>query len=421
MSWLDRINNIKLKVVTGDGSEFTPLYKNASRNRDMNASVFNFNEIEGSLVRRGKASSMVYPFEFHFTGDDHIEESERFNKASLDTRPWTMTHTVYGDILVQPAKLNFDDSKQNDTIVTGELFETIRDSFPDSSIDVKSAVLKAVEISIDNMVENFGTIEAVTPALVSKAAITTNQITQKYKLAAITDIDLQTVQNKSNEALAALNNITQDPLTYMRKLAELARTPAKFYARVQDRIVTLDEAYQDYKLAIGAESTVQNKLLFESVTGVLISAIAETSVVETQEIADDQFIEDNTIVDYSTRSDVLNVADSVKNSLDDYTNTLGSFQSDVDATPDSYTPKQKSLNSAKDAVNKSTGQLLQIAVQTKQERKYTIQYPIGLVMLVHRLLGTTDDQTIRDFAENNQITMDEWLQLPPSREVIYFL
>lgn len=420
MSWIDRLNNIVLTVTTGEGSTFTPLFKNASRSRNMNASKFNFNNVQGSLVKRGEAESMAYPFEFHFTGEDHIDESERFNQASLDNRPWRLTHPNYGDVVVQPITLNFNDNNQNDTVVTGELFETIEDSFADSDIDVMEDVLKAVENSIDAQVEAFN-IEQPSAVLVNTSTEVVENNAELNKARAITDIDLATVQNASNAAINSINNLTNDPVTFMRRTAELARTPSKFYSRIQDRITVLNEAYTELKTSIGLNSSNQEKLLFETTGGVIVSAIAEASIIETQEIADEQFIEDNTIVDYQTRSDVIAVIDAIKQILQDYLDTLGTLQSEIDATPDSYTPQQNSINNAKTAVNKATGQLLQIAIQTRQERRYTVPQEVALLILVHRLLGTYDSATVESFAENNQINLDEWLQIPQGRELIYYI
>ena len=420
MSWIERINNIKLKITTGDGSEFFPLYKNASFSRNMSASVFNFNETDGSLVRRGKAESMKFPMTLYFQGDDNLNESERFNKASLDPRPLKITHTIYGDLLVQPINLNFDNSNDNVTIVTGVFFETIEDTFPESSISVKEDVLLSVEKAVSIGVENFD-IPNPSAKLISTVNANVAQVSATNKLAAITDIDLQAVQNASNEAIRALTNISNDPVTFMNRMAVLLRTPSNFYTKVQSRLGILQESFDDLKTAIGTTSTSQEKLYFETAGGVLISAIAEASVTEVQDIADDQQIENNQIIDYNTRSEVIQVADELKNSLDDYFNTIGDNQSDIDATPESYTPKQNGSNAIKEAVNKSSGQLIQIAIETRQERVYDIPESIGIVMLVHRLLGTTEDQSIQTFSENNNILMSEWIQIRPPRKVNYFV
>jgi hypothetical protein len=420
MSWIDRINNIKLTITTGDGSVFTPLYKNASFSRNMNASAFNFNETDGTLVKRGKAESAKFPITLYFQGDDNLEESERFNRASLDTRPMKLTHPVYGDLLVQPVNLNFDNSGENVTIVTGQFFETIQDTFPETSVSVKEEVTEALQEAISLGVNNFGISEPSTE-LTNTVTANLNQVTEQYEKAAVTDIDLQAVQDASNEALRALANFANDPITFMDRMAVLFRVPAKFYAGVQDRIAILLESWEDLKTAIGINSSGQEKLYLE-ISGVcLVNAINEASVTETQTIADDQQIDNNTIIDYNTRSEVFTVVDSLKNALDDFFDTIGLNQSEVDATPESYTPKQDSCNETKEATNKASGQLIQIAVDARQERVYSVPYAIGLIQVHHRLLGNVESESIQRFAENNKILMSEWMQIRPPRKLIYYV
>ena len=147
----------------------------------------------------------------------------------------------------------------------------------------------------------------------------------------------------------------------------------------------------------------------------------EASIILTSEVADDQGIENNLIKDYPTRKSVVNIANNLYQSVNDLLFTLGSFQTDNDSTPESYTPSATTITSVKEASNNSSGQLSQIAIQAKQERKYLIPDPIGIVLLVHRLLGTTESNIIQEFAENNDILLSEYLQIPKGREVIYFI
>lgn len=420
MSWIDRINNIQLKVTTGEGSEFTPIYKGATRNRNMNASVFNFNNIEGSLVKRGYAESMKYPFEFHFQGEDNIDEAERFNKASLDKRPWTLTHPIYGDLLVQPINLSFSNSYQNDTVVSGELYETITDTYPDSSIGVQEQVLETIE-NIQALASDNFNIDDIYASLTSSISESMNDISESYQSYSVSDLDLQNVINAFNDAKVAFNNYTQDPVTFMNQLSTLLITPAKFYSSIEDRINVMKESYENLKEIITIDSSKNEKTYFELASCIIISGIAEASVIDTDEIADDQQIDDNDIEDYETRSDVLNIIQLILDIYDDFIETLGNMQSDIDADIDSYTPKQDSLNSLKEAINQVCGQLINLATDAKQERKYILPDDINLVMLVHRLLGTTDEDEIVKFANNNEILLEEWLQIKKGREIVYYL
>jgi len=422
MSWINRINNITLKVITGEGSEFTPLYKNPSRSIGMNATGFDFINIHGTLVKRGETSGFRLPFEFHFTGIDNLDEAKRFIEAAKDKRPWKLIHPLYDELLVQPISINQNNSFENDSVLTGELWETIEDTYPDASIDVKEAVLESVDLANETLALEFSLKLGVPKAsTLSKFNQTINNIANKFKLSAVTDFDFSAVQNAANEALATLDNVTQEPLLFMQKVTTLARTPAKFYASAQDRINVIEEGFADLKLSIGISDNNQEKIYFESLGGSLQSAKAESSVILASDVADEQQIEDNQIEDYQTRNDVLTTVESINLSLKNYLDTLGTFQSVVDATPDSYTPTQTTISTIKDAANKATGQLLQIAVEAKQERKYTVPSNIGIIMLVHRLLGTTDSDEIQSFAKNNDIQLQEWLQIEKGREIIYFI
>jgi hypothetical protein len=420
MSWKEKITNIQFKIITGEGSEFTPLWKAPSRNKNFNASVFEFNNIEGAFVARGKSGSFKFPIELHFTGDDHIEEADRFFQAAKDQRPWRLTHPNYGEVLVQPINLNQSDAAQNDSVITGELYETIEDTYPDSIPAVQALVLENVDEAQTELANDFDIVDPE-PSLLSTLLSTVNKVGANYKAAAITATDLATVQQALNDTLNALTNITEGPDVFMNRAAELARTPAKFYASVGDRINIIQESYDDLVQAIDGLLTVQNRQYFEAMGGALVIAKAEAVVLTSDEIAEEQDIEENNIVDYTTRNDVINIADDIQNTLISYIDKLGEYQSEVDATPNSYTPTQNGINKVKESINLASGQLLQIAVETKQERKYTVPQPTGIIILVHRLLGNTLNETIENFVESNNILLDEIIQIPKGRELTYYI
>lgn len=421
MSWQDIANNLKLKVVTGEGSEFFPLYKGISKSRDMNASVFEFNNVEGALVRRGKVSSLKFPFEFHFQGSDNLDESDRFDIASKDQRPWTVTIPEYGDVLVQPVILNFNNKSQNVTIVSGELVETIPDTFPDSSIEVQARVLELVNLAAINLSLDFESVGIAEPQLTAIALTTITEMGDKFSLEAVTDFDLAAVLSAVNGALAALDNITNEAAVFMARVAELARTPAKFLASVQDRISIIEEAYEDVKSAVEGLQNIQISKYFEGLGGLLTIAKAESGVIPIDEIADEQGEDGVDTIDYRTRNDVLIVSQTVNNGLNDYLTKIGELTSEVDATPDSYTPTVNGVAKVEAAINEATGQLLQIAVGSKQERIYTVPEDIAIIPLAHRLLGTVDSLEIQNFVEANELLLDEILQVPKGRQIIYFV
>ncbi len=422
MTWIDNIENIKLTIITGDGSEFTPLWKTAKRSRSTNLSPWEFNDQSGTLVKRGKVSGLVVPFELYFQGADHLEVSEAFDKATFDTRPWKLIHPMFkNELLVHPNGFEIDNSDMNISVIRGEFWETIEDTFPDSSIDVQAEVLEAIEVTMKAIENNYA--DQLGTPLASSIATSRENINKTgalYEKAAKTAEDLENVKNKVADALNALDNIAQDATQFMNKVSTLARAPAKFYDSVQNRIRTIDESFQNMKLSINGLLSFQNKLFGESMGSAFTAAKAEASVVLTSEIADEQEIENNVIEDYESRTQVFEVVAIVNEGLDDLLDTLGTYQSVIDATPDSYTPSESTILNLKDANTKATGQLSQIAIQAKIERIYTLPEPMGIVKLYHRLHGNVGKDNIVAFVRNNNLVLAEWVQLPKGRTVTYF-
>ena len=126
-TWLDKINNIDLEIITGDGSRFLPDYFIASVNKqvDYNISEFVFKDIDGSLVVRGRPKGTRYNIEFIFKGLNNLDEGKRFQEAAADPRAWNIRHPMYGAMKVQPIMLHYDDSKLNVTTITAEIIETL--------------------------------------------------------------------------------------------------------------------------------------------------------------------------------------------------------------------------------------------------------------------------------------------------------
>lgn len=421
MSWLTKVTNQKLTIITGDGSEFTPIWKNATKSRELNASKFEFNNIEGSLVRRGKVSGLIIPFELWFQGEENIEQAEALDEATKDTRPWILRHPLYNEITVHPASINFDDSSQNVTKVTGEFWETIEDIYPDISInpkeDISEKLDNTTETVINDFSDNLGTPNA---GLISKITKSLTDISVKLRAAAVTDIDKQNIEDSISKAFEALNTISSDAVVFMTRTAELLRTPARIYDSVQNRLNVIDESYTDLVNAFSGIIYRKDKLYFQAAGAMLMIAKAEASVTTSQDIADDQQI-DNTVQDYRSRKDVITVADSIINSYNGYIDLLGSFQDTNDSTPDSFTPNANTINDLKESVISTTGQLAQIAIGEKLERIYTLPDDIGIIMLVRKLLGTYDSDVIQDFIQINQLELSEMLQIKKGRKVIYYV
>lgn len=393
MSWLARINNIPLQITTGDGQVYNPIFKLSSDMTPMNESVFEFIDKEGGLVRRGDIGVKQFNVEFHFLGENAIDIVEQFEISATDKRPWTLTHPYYGNILVQPTALNFMRSDIHDLVFRTTLFETISDILPLDVIDVQSDVLEAIGTVITESIEN--------------AREVNQTITQRFidnlRSAAITDEDYQNVISYGNSALNNIENVG----AFMRSTSNLLRAPSRFYASVSTRIDLMIESFNELLTIV-----TSNINYFENAGALVISGICESSVILGNEVAEEQDL-DALGSDYRTRANVISVINQINSISSQYFTLIGENQSE------SYIPNYELIRSLFDLIGKTIGQLYIFAQDALQERSYTLPQDLPIVVLYHRLYGNISN--IEEFAEYNNLSIDELLIIPQGKEISYFV
>jgi len=393
MSWLDRINNIPIRITTGDSKVYEPIFNTLSSSIPLNESVYEFVDKIGGLVVRGKIGVEQFNVELHFTGNDNIDIVEAFKESSKDQRPWIFQNPFIGVKTVQPTNLNISYTNLNDIIVTTTLYETISDLQPESVLDVQSDVLESVEnvskTAIDTATETSTSI--------------TKRILDKYKLSAITSEDLEIVITLGNKTLNNVSNATE----FMRQNTDFLRAPAKYYASARIRINNCIEAFNELT---GALLSLPNYYVTSG--AVLITALCEAAVISSNEIATEQD-QPELSNDYRTRNDVLAVIDLISSNATQYFDNVGIIQSN------GYLPNYVIIRELFTTLSKTLGQLFIYAQNALQERSYVLPEDLPLVTLVHRLYGNLDN--IDAFVEFNNLEIDNLLIIPKDREVIYFV
>lgn len=394
MSWLTRIQNIPLEIITGDGKTYNPIFKNASDSTPVNESIFSFINKKGSLVKRGELGAKQFNAEFHFTGNDAIETVQSFEESAKDKRPWTLKHPYYDSVLVQPAALlNFNRNNINDIVFTTTLYETFIDEEPEQDLDIQSDVLDSIETTVDKTVSNASETNLNT----------TNTFIDQFKSFATTSEDYESVINLGNEAV---NNIN-DASAFIRSTSNLLRSPARFYNSIETRVNFLKESFNEL---VNIFNTDQN--YYENAGAQLVTSICQAAVTLSSEISEEQD-RDDLPQDYRTRSQVIISINDVLETFDNYLNLLNQNQAN------GYLPNYEVIRSLYDTVSKTIGQLFIFAQNALQQRNYILPNDMTLITLVHRLFGNLDN--ISEFAEYNDITIQEILIIPKDREVIYFV
>lgn len=418
MSWKDDVKN-DLVIVTGDGNEYRPLHVNHRKREGLSAVPLEYNEIDGADVRRGASSYRIFPLEVYFQGENHIELVKEFEVSSRNRKPWVVYFPLYGNITCQPTVLSYDDSSPSVTKVTGDLWETT-ERVSGVSIDPKQRTREFINLSSISLSKSIS-IEDASIANPTTIAATMEGTNKAFLKGAVTNIDLQSINNAIAKSNSYLSNIGSDPILYMNQLAYVFRAPAMFYNTISKRIDIFEASYNDLKNAAKSAVSLFDKLFFEKTGAMVMTGIAETVITTADDIANFQDIEISLKSELVSQRDVLLLIDRVNAIYTDYINEINGLQSSVDNRLDSYFPDPLTIGNIKATINQATGSLFAIAKNSKQERVYTLKEDSDIINIVHKFYGNYDNDVIQEFIEVNSITMKEHVLIKKGRTLTYYV
>lgn len=414
MSWLDKVQN-NFTITTGEGSVFNPNWLNASKQKDYNVAEFEFPLVPGTLVTRSLPKGRKYLIEIYFQGDDHLDESSRFEKAADDPRYWKISHPFYGLIYVQPLGLHFDNSKYNVSKITGMVIETIVEQFPKGSVDPIDKINFDQSALDEERANYFETVESA-PSIAVVNKLTADVKSSYLKMVPIInlDIDASDYFNKYNSALSSILNITGQVSTTMLVISDFYNAPIKFTQSIQSRITGLVNQYLALRNDIlniftnhPEQFSAELAVTYEVTAGTIISAIAVASV---------------TSMDYGSRNGVIDAIDSILTSYNTFIQDLDTMQSSTGGEPDSYMPDVQSMLDLNSLINFTVSSLFIVGLNAKQERSLYIEEDSNIILLAHRLYGLqVDDSTIETLIANNKIGLNELLIIRKGRKILYYI
>ena len=277
MSWIDKVQT-QYVIVTGDDKVYTPLWLKASKYKEFNTAVFDFNKTKGSLVYRGQPKGRVYNIEVYFQGEDHLEVAEAFDKSSDNPKAWTITHPLYGEMIVQPIELIFDNDDLNTTRISGRIIETISDrkltpvvSAPDKITEDAATVMQGFS---DTYVNN------VPVAKVSDIQKLQKSVTKLYSgiSSKIADAaDYSDFTNTYSQVNTLINTTVYDTTAIIGQVQAVIAFPASFADTVINRVKMLYDQLAGL-FTITASSGYALKKQYETMGGTLVSAICVASI-----------------------------------------------------------------------------------------------------------------------------------------------
>lgn len=396
-------------ITTGDGKTYRPLYVISEKSVEYNYAEFVFPNIEGSLVKRSMPKGRRYPIEIIFQGEYHIDISNEFEESAKDTRPWTISHPMYDTIIVQPTKLSFDTSGLNTTKITGELIETITDDAPIITTDPVDqtgfsalATKELTAISISNDL-------APVPSDIAMMTSSTNRV---YDLGAALVKSGEQANDYYNKYVETLNNVASaanDVFSAAQSMIDLFSFPASFVDDLKRRFYIFQNQFEKIRDQLEDIFTPNEKMIYQMQGAAIITGMIESTVKPLK-------------TDYQSASDVLYFIDQLIQVNDTYITDLDSLQTDNGGDTDSFVPDFDSISALSNLVNYTISELMNIALNSKQERRTTLTNDSNVLLLAHRFYGLQpDDSTIDQFANSNNVGLNEILSIEPGREIVYYV
>lgn len=409
MSWVEKVESGVL-ITTGDGKQYEPLWKNATYSVNYNISEFTFQEVAGTLVRRGQPMGRKFPIEFYFQGDTNIEQSNEFKQSADDSRPWRLSHPLYDDILCHPVALKFDDTNFNETKITGVVIETINELYPQGVTSPVDQVDGFFDDTQENLAQDFAT-KVPEPDAATKEQMNANLDNQYEKSkGGITDTNVfEEYRNAFSKATAAVNFATSQPLQAIALTQNMLTYPRNFQDTVQNRIALLRGNYDQLVTTLETIASNADKYLFENNASAVVSAMAITAANPIGE-------------EYASRTDVLNVIDSLQDVSDNLIAQLDALQSGTGGEEDGYIPGADGLNALSTLLNFTLTNLMNIALGAAQERTIILTAKDDVINLAHRFYGLdAADENLNRLIDQNKISMEELYELEPGREITYLV
>lgn len=415
MSWITKIQQAFI-IRTGGGQLFYPDWLNATYLVNYKIAEFDFVDVKGTFVYRGQPKGRVYDIEIYFKGENCLEISDRFKTAADNPNAWTISHPMYGELLVQPATLRFDNTKYNVTKITGVLLETL--GKPATIAVNQAAEIEALQQNVST-ITNAEYAEEVPLMPVSNLQRLQMHIDRIYTQVSVKIANVQSVVDTYtglyNDANAVLNTGIYATTDIVEQAGYLFAAPYAFTNTVRARIEMFQLQFAilagDVTSILGLYNTRTRSLkrLYENNMAISIAGMCRATVT-------------NVTNDYTYRPAVLQVVQDIITAYNGYVDNLCSLQTANGGEIDSYVPDADTLNAVKKLVYMTTAYLYDVSGDAKQERFYTVPYDTNLIDVAWKLYGLNkQDTTLYTLIETNNITLSEHLQLKQGREIIYYV
>lgn len=426
MTWQQRVAGAAYKspgsaqVPAGTRTEF--LFEDVSRELEKKTVVFDFPDVEGTLVQDFGPRGIRYPIRCFFTGDDHDKEADAFALTLLEVGVGVLEHPRWGNIAVTPlGKINQrDDLKTaaNQSIFEISFMQTFGKVYsadpPDPGDKLDDHGDQAAKdfddsLKIDKSIEKVSLINKW-KSLVKDAAQDAAEAN-----ALVTGI--------SNSITQGLDDLVDDPFTLAFQTLNLLKAPGQTLSLIKSKL----EGYKNLiKIITGLSSdadldadtndnnlnvisiTPDNRAANELAANKLFSQGAVSGAVAAA-------VEAIQAGGYTTRDSAVEAAVDLIAMMDDITEWSDQNHSalEIDDTGTAYQILIEAVSLAANVLVVTAGGL-------KQEIEIILDRPRSVLDLIAEHYDSVDEN-IDNFILANDLVGDELLEIPIGRKIVVYI
>lgn len=399
MSWQEDLENIVFTIKTGDGEDYSPKWKNATKDVEYNSSIFEFVNVEGSLVLRKKHKGRKFDLEFYFDGENAVQQGNNFEISARNEKYWQIKHPFYGDFYCQPLTLRQDNSFYNVSKFTVSVVETITTNDTTPEIIIEDEIISQVSTVNESQAVAFNNSKELDKVDLAKDV---NALDAIYSRIIKTNEEYLEFKSKVSDAIVEINSSSSTGLSILREINSIINYPATIQQTVEARYTAIKEAFENIIANFDG-----NKNQFEAVGGGIISSMFLASITD---------------FDYKTRSKVIAQQEDLVLQYNSYLEFLDSLQTERADSDGSYSPNFNGQKELGKLANMASANIFNISFTLKQEREFTLEKDSNAILLTHKFYGLDeDDENLNTFIGSNNISLNELLNIKKGRKIVYYV
>jgi len=419
MSYIDDLR--PGSFVSPSGTEHFFKFDNLTRSKGKKASISEILDSNESVAQDQGNTSVSFPMDIYFTGENYHLEADFFWQALSERyspdNPGILKHPRWGDVTVMPMSFS-----QAESFVSGaqvgkfsiEFRQTFRIEYPTTDLNTRIEALRNIDkmkkaTDVDRLKKDASRFAKLKTKIGNAVNVISDSLkaiveTQEAAIAQFEEIQAS-IDSVIDDIAGNLFNIVAATQTLMLLPSRIVDDTLAKLNGYYDMITGLINTFYDEEEGV-SEDKLNNAIMLEILCGMGAAATSQAAL----------------FTEYATKSDSadgLAIVEDAYNIVNEaIENSLQLAKSDV--LEDTYIVDHNYLSYMQTIIKAVNLIILIQSFDLKIEKKLILSESTDLITLCAKYYNSVDNDTIDFFLETNPLIKDEFIEIPPGREVIFY-